>query len=43
MSQSQIPSLAAQLASKDRVAYTRLKRLLRPRWAKFAPQAKSAA
>jgi len=25
------------------VAYTRLKRLLRPRWAKFAPQAKSAA
>ena len=36
-------ALAAQLASKDRVAYTRLKRLLRPRWAKFAPQAKSAA
>ena len=32
-------ALAAQLASKDRVAYTRLKRLLRPRWAKFAPQA----
>lgn len=33
-------ALAAQLASKDRVAYTRLKRLLRPRWAKFAPQAR---
>mgnify|MGYP000134304379 CR=1 FL=1 len=41
--QQETLALAAQLASKDRVAYTRLKRLLRPRWAKFAPQAKSAA